>query len=65
MRTGHTMAISAASIALASTAAAEGRTRELEYRQGDTVHQRLIAWNEAVTAKRRGVLVVHADPRFA
>jgi dienelactone hydrolase len=35
------------------------KTREIEYRQGATVLQGLIAWDDAVRGKRPGVLVVH------
>jgi len=35
------------------------KTRELEYRQGETVLQGFIAWDDAARGKRPGVLVVH------
>src|SRR2546425_686024 len=35
------------------------QTREIEYRQGDTVLKGFIAWDDAVAGKRPGVLVVH------
>ena len=35
------------------------QTREIEYRQGDTVLKGFIAWDDAVQGKRPGVLVVH------
>ena len=35
------------------------QTREVEYRQGDTVLKGFIAWNDAAAGKRPGVLVVH------
>src|SRR5256884_5906728 len=35
------------------------KTREIEYRQGDTVLQGFIAWDDAAPGKRPGVLVVH------
>ena len=38
---------------------ADVKTRELEYRQGETVLQGFIAWDDAVRGKRPGVLVVH------
>ncbi|MPZ20240.1 MAG: prolyl oligopeptidase family serine peptidase [Luteitalea sp.] len=44
---------------LAPAAIAEVRTREVEYRQGETVLQGLIAWDDAMDGKRPGVLVVH------
>jgi dienelactone hydrolase len=59
MRTGRTISAALLMLALASAAAAEVRTRVVEYRQGDTVLQGLIAWNDAVSGKRPGLLVVH------
>ncbi len=35
------------------------QTREVEYRQGDTVLKGFIAWNDSAAGKRPGVLVVH------
>src|SRR5690349_24646048 len=35
------------------------QTREVEYRQGGTVLKGFIAWDDAVSGKRPGVLVVH------
>lgn len=35
------------------------KTRELDYRQGDTVLHGFVAWDDAVSGKRPGVLVVH------
>ena len=35
------------------------KTRELEYRQGETVLQGFVAWDDAARGKRPGVLVVH------
>jgi len=35
------------------------KTREIEYRQGDTVLRGYIAWDDAARGKRPGVLVVH------
>lgn len=43
----------------ASVANAEVRTREIEYKQGDTVLQGLMAWDDTVKGRRPGVLVVH------
>jgi dienelactone hydrolase len=45
--------------ALASSAAAEVKTKEIEYRQGDTTLQGFLAWDDAAKGKRPGVLVVH------
>src|ERR671912_385733 len=44
---------------LASPANAEVRTKEIEYKQGNTVLQGLIAWDDAVKERRPGVVVVH------
>ena len=44
---------------LTAVANAEVRTREIEYKQGHTVLQGLIAWDDAVKERRPGVLVVH------
>src|SRR5256886_12798822 len=35
------------------------QTKEVEYRQGATVLKGFIAWDDAATSKRPGVLVVH------
>lgn len=35
------------------------KTRAVEYRQGDTVLQGFVAWDDAVPGRRPGVLVVH------
>lgn len=43
----------------AAPASAEIRTREVEYKQGDTPLHGFIAWNDAAQGKRPGVLVVH------
>lgn len=48
-----------AALAAAGAARAEVRTQEIEYRQGDTVLQGFVAWDDAVPGKRPGVLVVH------
>jgi dienelactone hydrolase len=56
------LAIAVACLAVASAASAasaEVKTREVEYRQGDTVLQGFMAWNDASPGKRPGVLVVH------
>lgn len=47
---------------LVMTLAARGtdvQTRQVEYRAGETVLQGLMAWDDAVTGKRPGVLVIH------
>src|SRR2546426_9381190 len=35
------------------------QTKEVEYREGGTVFKGFIAWDDATTGKRPGVLVVH------
>jgi len=47
------------SCAIASSARAEIKTEEVEYKQGDTVLQGFVAWDDAISGKRPGVLVVH------
>lgn len=42
-----------------AAAPADVRTREVVYRQGETVLQGLVAWDGAAAGKRPGVLVVH------
>lgn len=59
MYTGRRIAIAAALLTFVSAAAAEVKTKEIEYRQGDTVLQGLVAWNDAAKGKWPGVLVVH------
>ena len=46
-------------VLFASTAEAEVQTKEIDYKQGDTVLQGFLAWNDAAKGKRPGVLVVH------
>ena len=53
------LAAAAALCALAGGAAAEVRTKEIEYRQGDTPLQGFLAWDDAAKGKRPGVLVLH------
>jgi len=43
----------------ATVASAEIKTRVVEYSQGGTPLQGFIAWDDATTAKRPGILVVH------
>jgi dienelactone hydrolase len=45
--------------AAATTAMAKVQSKEIEYRQGDTVLQGFLAWDDAAKGKRPGVLVVH------
>ena len=49
----------AAAVLVQAPPGARVQTREIEYRQGDTVLKGFIAWDDAVPGKRPGVLVVH------
>src|SRR5215510_12877096 len=49
----------AATLSIATAAAAAIKTREVDYTQGETKLHGLIAWDDAVQTKRPGVLVVH------
>jgi len=52
--------MAAALLALAGTAArAEVRTKVIDYSQGDTPLQGVLAWDDAAKGKRPGVLVIH------
>jgi dienelactone hydrolase len=53
------IALALASLALSANSYADIKTEEIEYRQGQTVLQGFAAWDETVSAKRPGVLVVH------
>jgi dienelactone hydrolase len=55
----HRWVLVAALLACASAAAAEVKTREVEYSQGETTLQGFVAWDDALPGKRPGVLVVH------
>ncbi len=60
MHTRRMLAVAvAAALAFAPAASAEVKTREFDYKQGDTVLAGLIAWDDATKGKRPGVLVVH------
>jgi dienelactone hydrolase len=43
----------------ASAAIAGVQTKEVEYKQGETILQGFLAWDDAIEGKRPGVLVVH------
>src|SRR2546421_10125826 len=58
MYTRYGFAMTAVLLTL-SAGSATVKTREIEYRQGDTVLQGFIAWDDAARGKRPGVLVVH------
>ena len=47
------------SLALAASARAAIHTETVEYRQGDTVLEGWVAWDDAVAGQRPGVLVLH------
>ena len=49
----------AATVLTQAAPRARVQTREVEYRQGDTVLKGFIAWNDAARGRRPGVLVVH------
>ena len=53
-------ALAAAAIVIhATSAVAEVRTREVDYKQGDTTLKGYLAWNDTAKGQRPGVLVVH------
>lgn len=54
-----TMMAAAAALAISGTARAEVKTQEIEYTQDGTTLQGFIAYDDAATGKRPGVLVVH------
>jgi dienelactone hydrolase len=49
----------AAVLFASSGAAAEVQTRDIEYKEGETVLQGLMAWDDTLKGRRPGVLVVH------
>ncbi len=53
------LALSAVVMLAAAAAGAEVRTKTVEYRQGDTVLEGFMAWDDAVRGPRPGVLIVH------
>ena len=59
MNRTYIVAVAAAVLLVASAAAAEVQTREIEYKEGEAVLQGLIAWDDAAKGLRPGVLVVH------
>ena len=46
-------------VLLASAAAAEIKTKTVEYKDGDTVLEGYMAWDDSKTGPRAGVLIVH------
>src|SRR5882672_10722509 len=59
MDKARVFAIAAALLALTSGVSAAVRTRDVEYRQGETRLQGFFAWDDAAKGRRPGVLVVH------
>ena len=59
MHRRHGVAVAVVWLTMASAPLAQVRTRELEYKQGETVLKGFVAWDYAATGKRPGVLVVH------
>ena len=59
MRTARGLAVAAALFAVGSAVSAAVKTRELEYKQGDTALQGFVAWDDAAKGRRPGVLIVH------
>jgi hypothetical protein len=57
--TRHLMAGTVLILAVATAAGAEVKTRVVDYKQGETELQGMIAWDDAVKGTRPGVLVVH------
>jgi dienelactone hydrolase len=49
----------AALLCLTSVAGAEVKSKVIDYKQGDTQLQGLLAWDDAAKGKRPGVLIVH------
>src|SRR2546429_9795044 len=58
MRTWSGLATTIVLLSL-SPRSATVKTRELEYRQGETVLQGFVAWDDAARGRRPGGLVVH------
>jgi dienelactone hydrolase len=55
----YAMLILSSIICLAANAEAAVKTKIVEYRQGENVLEGYLAWDDATSAKRPGVLVVH------
>jgi dienelactone hydrolase len=51
--------VATALVCCAASVEAAVRTKVIEYKQGDTVLEGYVAWDDAITGKRPGVLVVH------
>lgn len=59
MKVTMLVAVGAMFLALAGDAHAAVKTKEIEYKQGDTTLQGFMAWDDAAKGKRPGILVVH------
>jgi dienelactone hydrolase len=59
MNTTRGFALMAVLFALTTASAADVKTKEVSYKQGDTELKGFIAWDDAAKGKRPGVLVVH------
>jgi dienelactone hydrolase len=59
MKPTPSVAVVAACIALSGAARAEVRTKEIEYKQGDTPLQGFLAYDDAAKGKLPGALVIH------
>lgn len=59
MKTLASFVLAVLLVALAGAARAEVKTRVVDYTSGDTELQGMLAWNDADTGKRPGVLVIH------
>ena len=55
----HVIATIVGMLLFASAAIAGVQTKEVEYKQGETILQGFLAWDDAIEGKRPGVLVVH------
>src|SRR5438132_1502753 len=58
MRTWYGLATAVVLLSLSPNSATV-KTREIEYRQGETALQGFVAWDDAARGRRPGVLVVH------
>lgn len=59
MHTSLAVLIAASTLLVADTARAAVKTRNVDYRLGDTALEGYVAWDDAGPARRPGVLVVH------
>lgn len=59
MRPGPAVVMAVVLVCQVSAALAAVQTKEVEYRQGETTLQGLLAWDDAAKGRRPGVVVVH------